>query len=51
MNVVEACEALAEQILITKYIIGKEKSLGGDEVDRFFEIYKENREKRRIKGD
>ncbi|HIR13006.1 MAG TPA: class II aldolase/adducin family protein [Candidatus Choladousia intestinavium] len=51
MNVVEACEALAEQILITKYIIGKEKSLGRDEVDRFFEIYKENREKRRIKGD
>lgn len=47
MNVVEACEAIAEQILITKYIIGGEAPLDDLEVDRFYEIYKENREKRR----
>lgn len=47
MNVVEACEAIAEQILITKYIIGGECPLDDLEVARFYEIYKENREKRR----
>ncbi len=47
MNVVEACEAIAEQILITKYIIGGESPLDPDEIARFFEIYKENRAKRR----
>ena len=35
--------------MITKYIIGKEKSLGRDEVDRFFEIYKENRKREELK--
>ena len=47
MNVVEASEAIAEQILITNYLLGGEKPLDKEEVDRFFEIYKENREKRR----
>lgn len=47
MNVVEACEALATQILITNYILKGEKKLDPDEVAKFFEIYKENREKRR----
>ncbi len=46
MNVVEACESIAEQILLTKYILGGEDSLDVDEVARFFEIYKENRSKR-----
>lgn len=46
MNVVEASEAIAEQILITKYILGGESGLDRDEVARFFEIYNENREKR-----
>ena len=45
MNVVEACEAIAEQILITKYIIGGEAPLDDLEVARFYDIYKENREK------
>lgn len=48
MNVVEACESIAEQILITKYIIGGESPLDRDEVARFFDIYKDNREKRKI---
>lgn len=48
MNVVEACEAIAEQILITKYILNGEKALDPDEVARFFDIYKENREKRKL---
>lgn len=43
MNVVEACESIAEQILITKYILGGEASLDVDEIARFFDIYKENR--------
>lgn len=47
MNVVEACEAIAEQILITKYIIGDEAPLDDLEVARFYDIYKENREKRK----
>ena len=47
MNVVEACEAIAEQILITKYIIGGEAPLDDLEVARFYDIYKENREKRK----
>lgn len=47
MNVVEACEAIAEQVLITKFILKKEDPLDRDEVARFFDIYKENREKRR----
>lgn len=48
MNVVEACEAIAEQILITKYILNGESPLDKDEVARFFDIYKENREKRKL---
>lgn len=48
MNVVEACESIAEQILITKYIIGGENPLDRDEVARFFEIYKDNTEKRKL---
>lgn len=48
MNVVEACEAIAEQILITKYILKGEAPLDRDEVARFFEIYKENRAKRAL---
>lgn len=47
MNVVEACEALATQILITNYILDGEKPLDKDELAEFFEIYKANREKRR----
>lgn len=47
MNVVEASEAIAEQVLISNYILGGEKALEPEEVDRFFDIYKENREKRR----
>lgn len=49
MNVVEACESIAEQTLISNYILGGEKPLHADEISRFFEIYKENRERRRIK--
>ena len=47
MNVVEASEAIAEQVLISKYILGGEAPLHADEVARFFDIYKENREKRK----
>ena len=47
MNVVEACESIAEQVLITKYILKSEAPLDRDEVARFFDIYKENREKRK----
>lgn len=47
MNVVEASEAIAEQCMIANYILGGESPLEKDEVDRFFEIYKVNREKRR----
>lgn len=46
MNIVEASEAIAEQILITNYILGGEKKLDALEVARFYEIYKENRAKR-----
>ena len=49
MNVVEASEAIAEQILITKYILGGESPLDPDEVARFFDIYKENRAGRILK--
>ena len=49
MNVVEASEAIAEQVLISNYILGGEKPVHKDEVARFFDIYKENREKRRKK--
>lgn len=48
MNIVEACEILAEQILITKYILGGEKTLGTDIVNSFFDIYKANKEKRKL---
>lgn len=48
MNVVEACESIAEQILITKYLLGGEKALDKEEVARFFEIYKENRANRKL---
>ena len=47
MNVVEACEALATQILITNYILKGEKKLDTDELAKFFEIYKSNKEMRR----
>lgn len=47
MNIVEACETIAEQILITQFILGGEKPLDRDEVERFFEIYKENQKGRR----
>jgi L-fuculose-phosphate aldolase len=46
MNIVEASEAIAEQILITNYILGGEKALDQLEIARFYEIYKENRAKR-----
>lgn len=49
MNVVEACESIAEQILITKYILGGENALDGDEIARFFEIYKENQTNRSVR--
>ena len=44
--IVEASEAIAEQILITNYILGGEKALDQLEIARFYEIYKENRAKR-----
>ncbi|MDO4323311.1 MAG: class II aldolase/adducin family protein [Lachnospiraceae bacterium] len=47
MNVVEACEILAEEILIANYILKGERKLDPDEVARFFEVYKENKAKRR----
>lgn len=47
MNIVEASEAIAEQVLITRYILKNEVALSHEEVDKFFEIYKQNREKRR----
>lgn len=49
MNVVEACEAIAEQVMITKYILKTEAPVNKDEVVRFFDIYKENRENRKIR--
>lgn len=49
MNVVEACESIAEQVMITKYILKREAPLNKDEVARFFDIYKENRENRKIR--
>ncbi|MFV0361541.1 MAG: class II aldolase/adducin family protein [Suipraeoptans sp.] len=49
MNVVEACESIAEQVLITKYILKKEAPLHADEVMKFFDIYKENREHRKLR--
>ena len=49
MNVVEACESIAEQVLISRYILKEESPLHKDEVNRFFEIYKDNREKRKKK--
>ena len=35
-----------KQVLITKYILKSEAPLDRDEVARFFDIYKENRENR-----
>ncbi len=49
MNVVEACESIAEQVLITQYILKAESPLDKDEVSRFFDIYKQNRENRKRK--
>lgn len=49
MNIVEACETIAEQIMITQFILKGEAPLDKDEVQRFFEIYKENQKGRRIK--
>ncbi len=49
MNVVEACEAIAEQVLIAKYILGGEKALGQEDVAKFYDIYKQNREGRKKK--
>lgn len=40
MNVVEACEILAEQIMIANYILPGEKKLRKDEVQLFYEVYK-----------
>lgn len=48
MNIVEACEAIASQVLISKYILKTEAHLSKEEVARFFEIYKDNNSKRRI---
>lgn len=45
MNIVEACEALATQILITNFILKGEKPLAKEELARFYEIFKENRDK------
>lgn len=50
MNIVEACESIAEQILITKYILGGEASLDVDEIAKFFEIYKGNQSNRAIRS-
>lgn len=47
MNIVEACETIAEQVLITQFILKGESPLDKDEVHRFFEIYKENQKGRR----
>lgn len=47
MNIVEASEAIAEQVLITRYILKNEVNLPREEVDKFYEIYKQNREKRK----
>lgn len=49
MNVVEACEAIAEQVMIAKYILGGEKELEPEDVEKFFDIYKVNREGRKKK--
>lgn len=49
MNIVEASELIAEQIMLTKYILGGEKKLDKDEVSRFFDIYKSNMLPRRLK--
>lgn len=49
MNVVEACESMAEQILITRYILGGEAPLKKDERRRFLDIYMENRDRRKNK--
>lgn len=40
MNVVEACEILAEQILITNYILPGEKKLDKDEVASYVDVYR-----------
>lgn len=47
MNIVEASEAIAEQILIARYILGKEVPLPKEALDNFYNIYKANREKRK----
>lgn len=47
MNVVEACESMAEQILITKNILGGEASLDPEERRRFLDIYRKNRDNRK----
>lgn len=47
MNIVEASEAIAEQVLITRYILKNEVNLPEEEISKFYEIYKQNREKRR----
>ena len=43
MNIVEACEALATQIMITNYILGGEKKLDKNAVTNFIEIYENNK--------
>lgn len=48
MNLVEAAECIAEQVLISRYILKGEAALDKDEVEKFFDIYKKNQEKRRI---
>lgn len=48
MNIIEASEAIAEQILIARYVIGREVPLAKEVLDNFYGIYKENRAKRKM---
>lgn len=48
MNIVEACEAIATQVLITQYILGGETALDMEEIQNFYNIYKNNMQNRRI---
>ena len=47
MNVVEAAEAVAEQVLLSNSILGGEKPLDDAELSKLTEIYKKNRDKRK----
>lgn len=48
MNIVEAAEALATQILITNYILKGEKPLEKEVLDSFYDIYKGIRDRRKV---